>query len=58
MSVYAAAEIEFVDRESGEKTVYCYPVTKVTLHERDNPDRGMVFVARADGTWQQVIEAT
>jgi len=51
---YATAEIEFIDRESGNKTAYCYPVTKVILRNRDNPDEGREFVPDLYGIWSEV----
>lgn len=51
---YASAEIEFVNRSNGTKQVYCYPVTRVVLRERDNPEIGRTFVSDVDGTWVEI----
>lgn len=50
---YAAAEITFVDRDSNERTAYTYPVTKVTLRERDHPEKGRTFIANEKGEWEE-----
>lgn len=31
---YLAATIEFLDRESQNKKAMCYPITRITLHQR------------------------
>ena len=51
MMKYAAVEITFIDRSTGFETVHCYPVTRVVLRERDNPERGRVFLPNEDGQW-------
>ena len=48
---YAAVEIVFLDRKTNVKVATCYPVTCVTLRERDDPSQERVFVALKDGTW-------
>ena len=55
---YATAEITFIDRHSGTKRGYCYPVTQVVLRERDHPERGRVFEANDAGQWVEVVEST
>ena len=48
---YAAAEITFLDRASKTETAYTYPVTRVVLRERDNPENGRLFIVQKDGSW-------
>lgn len=52
---YAAAEIVFLDRESGVKTAMAYPVTEVILRSRDDPTVVQArYVADEQGNWQAV----
>lgn len=50
---YAAAFIEFLDRESGElKKAYLYPITKIQLVTQDAKDQ-IKMVVNDKGEWEE-----
>ena len=53
--VYAAAVIGFLDRENmSVESSYCYPITKVVLKQRDNPENERTFVVTEAGAWKEI----
>ena len=53
---YAAAGITFIDRGSGKKEAYMYPITKIVLMERDDPSKKRVFKVDDFGKWREQQE--
>ena len=53
---YAAAEITLLDRDNNITKAYTYPVSKVILRERDNPDKKRTFVVDSNGIWYEEEE--
>lgn len=48
---YAAAEITLLDRDFNVTVAYTYPVTRVILRERSDPQKSRTFTVNKKGEW-------